>query len=317
MDITLKKLPPTRDSPATQAKRSEALRADSRLMTVLIDTHSHLHFSPFNQDQDEVHARMAKFGIKTITIGTAITTSRSAIEYADKYLDTWASVGYHPEHITSNYEDEIEKGALDEPYNFEELKKLAQSSSRVLAIGETGLDYHYFEKDPNLDIEKAKSDQLEIFNQHIQIAAEFDKALIVHSRNAGDDILKAIQIARQKHPKLRVVIHGFSDTWQQAQAFLDLGCYLGIGGIVTFKPRKNTLPQDTLSYIAANMELSRLLIETDCPWLAPVPVRGERNEPSNVRYIAEFIANLRNISFAEFCDITTQNAQKCFNCEFR
>jgi TatD DNase family protein len=259
---------------------------------------------------------MAEFDVKNITIGTAITTSRDAITYAENHADTWCAVGYHPEHVTSDYEDEDEKGALDEPYSIKKLEELVKSSQRILAIGECGLDYHYFSENPDLDIPKAKNDQLQTFLEQSDLAARHNKALIVHSRDAGQDIIQAINDIRGKHSSLQIIIHGFSDSWQQAQAFLDLNCYLGIGGIVTFKPRKSTPEQDILSNIVKKMPLNRLLLETDCPWLAPVPVRGERNEPTHVRHIADFIANLHKISFAEISKITTENAQNAFNCEF-
>lgn len=283
---------------------------------MLIDTHSHLHFAKYDDDREEVHARMAEFGIKTITVGTAMNTSRQAVEYADKHSDTWAAVGYHPEHVTSDYEDEDERGALDEPYDIKMLETMVTSSTRVLAIGECGLDYHYFSQTLNLDIEQAKADQRRVFNQQADLAARYDKALIVHSRDAGQDMLNAISDLRSRHPSLRIVIHGFSDTWSQAQAFLDLDCYLGIGGIVTFKPRKTTSKEDILSNIVKKMPLKQLLLETDCPWLAPVPVRGSRNEPSHVRYISEFVANLLSLTKEETNQITTENAKQCFNNDF-
>lgn len=283
---------------------------------MLIDTHSHLHFAKYHEDRVAVHARMAEFEVKTITVGTAMNTSRQAVAYANEYPDTWASVGYHPEHVTSDYEDEDEKGALSEPYDIKELEAIACLSPRVLAIGECGLDYHYFSQTSGLDVQKAKTDQLVVFNQHAQLAARYNKALIVHSRDAGQDMIDAINNLRSKHSSLRIVIHGFSDTWSQAKAFLDLDCYLGIGGIVTFKPRKNTLEQDILSNIVSKMPINRLLLETDAPWLAPVPVRGARNEPSYVRHIAEFISHLLNLKQEEVDKITTENARRCFNCAF-
>lgn len=283
---------------------------------MLIDTHSHLHFAKYDEDRANVHARMAEFDIKTITVGTAINTSRQAAEYADKHPDTWAAVGYHPEHVTSDYEDEDEKGALDEAYDIKKLEAIVSSSPRVLAVGECGLDYHYFSQTPELETEKAKTDQRLVFYEQADLAARYDKSLIVHSRDAGQDMVDAVSDLRSKHPSLRVVIHGFSDTWSQARAFLDLDCYLGIGGIVTFKPRRDTLEQDILSNIVRKMPLERLLLETDAPWLAPVPVRGERNEPSHVRHVAEYAAGLKNMSLQAISEVTTQNAMLCFKCDF-
>jgi len=290
---------------------------------MLIDTHSHLHFSGYDLDRAEVHVRMAEFDVKTITVGTAMNTSRAAVAYADQHPDTWASVGYHPDHVTSNHVDEDEVGALDEPFDANGLELIATSSPRVIAIGETGLDYHYYGGDQNLSPAswekggvEGGSKQLKVFLAHVEIAAKLDKTLIVHSRDAANDMLVAIEDTRHRHPTLRIVIHGFSSSWKEAAAFLDLGCYLGIGGIVTFKPRKGTAAEDVLGSIASRIPLERLLVETDAPWLAPVPVRGTRNEPSHVRHVAQHIANLRGLEFDKLCEITTNNAKEAFNCEF-
>lgn len=425
---------------------------------MLIDTHSHLHFAKFDEDRSKIHARMAEFNIKNITIGTAITTSRDAIAYADTHADTWCSVGYHPEHVTSDYEDEDEKGALDEPYDIKVLEQLAKSSPRVLAIGECGLDYHRltpstpppchgeavtglpyipykndlkelagnlqqnqtpaekimwtevlsnkkasgykFTRQKSLDgyiadfycselllvieidgkiheqqkeqdtvrtlelgdfliqvihysndqietdinsvkddlrkkilqrkeqlarphdkgdsggYNQQKLDQQRVFQDQINLAAKLDKTLIVHMRDAEEDMLNAIAKTRSDYPNLRIVMHSFTGTRKMAQSLLDLDCYLGIGGIVTFKPRKTTAEEDILTNIVKKIPLEQLLLETDCPWLAPVPVRGERNEPTHVRHIANFIANLRGLSLEKISKITTENAMKCFNYKF-
>jgi len=259
---------------------------------------------------------MAEFDVKTITVGTAINTSRNAILYADQHPDTWASVGYHPEHVTSEHEDEDEIGSKDEPFDINIMEELVKSSPRVLAIGECGLDYHRINEDCS-DVEKGKADQQKVFQDQIDLAAKLDKALIVHMRDAEEDMLNMIKKARTDHPNLRITMHSFTSTWKQAQALLDLECFLGIGGIVTFKPRKTTEQEDILSSIVKNMPLDKILVETDCPWLAPVPVRGERNEPTHVRHTAQFIADIKGITYEEICKITTENAQKCFKCEFK
>lgn len=312
---------------------------------------------------------MAEFGVKNITVGTAMNTSRDAVAYAEAHNDTWCAVGYHPEHVTSDYEDEDELGAHEEPFDIYKLEELASSSPRVLAIGECGLDYHRLTPStsppchgetvnkipfiPYNDLKNkisareqelqemitspltrglevntppdkgdlgglshAKANQLSVFQAQINVAAKLDKTLIVHMRDAEADMLDAIAKARADFPNLRIVMHSFTSTWKQAGALLDLGCFLGIGGIVTFKPRKTTTEEDILANIVKKMPIDRLLLETDCPWLAPVPVRGERNEPTHVRHIAQFIADLRGMSFEEISRITTENAQKCFNCQF-
>ena len=279
---------------------------------MLIDTHSHLHFKSYDADREAVHMRMAEFGVKTITIGTALNTSRSAVAYADVHDDTWAAVGYHPDHVTSTFEDEDEVGALDEPYNVQELEQIAASSPRVIAIGETGLDYHHIEG----DLETAKTKQHKVFLDHINLAAKLDKGLVVHMRDAGEDMLAMLQGVRRNHVNLRIVMHAFTGTWREATNLLDLGCYLGIGGIVTFKPRKTTLPEDTLESVVKKMPLERLLLETDAPWLAPVPVRGGRNEPTFVRHIAEHVAQVRGVDYEKICQKTTENANQAFATSF-
>ena len=292
---------------------------------MLIDTHSHLHFRSYDADREAVHARMAEFGVKTITIGTAMNTSRSAVSYADSHPDVWAAVGYHPDHVTSDFEDEDEAGAMDEPYDIAELEKIAESSSRVIAIGETGLDHHYFTQEGTMkkgfSIDEAKQKQQKVFLEHAELAAKLDKTLIVHVRDAADDMLELLNGLRTRDEglgtrDLRCVIHGFTETWSIAQSYLDLGCYLGIGGIVTFKPRKTTAPEDILESIVKKMPIERLLLETDAPWLAPIPIRGTRNEPTYVRHIAEHVARVRGLDYEEICAITTQNASEAFDCEF-
>lgn len=284
---------------------------------MLIDTHSHLHFKAYDADREAVHARMAEFGVKTITIGTAISTSREAVAYADVHPDVWAAVGFHPDHVTSEHMDESEGDVLAEPYNVEALERLVKSSPRVLALGETGLDFHYFSVDASeSEIARLQSEQRQVFLEHAKLAAEYDKALIVHSRDAGVQMLEALQEVRTRYPNLRMVVHAFNGTGREASDILDLGCWLGIGGIVTFKPRKGLAPEDTLSAIAAKMPLHKLLLETDAPWLAPVPVRGERNEPTFVRHIAQHITEARGMALADVCNATTENAEACFKTNF-
>ena len=284
---------------------------------MLIDTHSHLHFKAYDADREAVHARMAEFGVKTITIGTAINTSREAVAYADVHPDVWAAVGFHPDHVTSEHMDESEGDVLAEPYNVEALERLVKSSPRVLALGETGLDFHYFSVDASeSEIARLQSEQRQVFLEHAKLGAEYDKALIVHSRDAGVQMLEALQEVRTRYPNLRMVVHAFNGTGREASDILDLGCWLGIGGIVTFKPRKGLAPEDTLSAIAAKMPLHKLLLETDAPWLAPVPVRGERNEPTFVRHIAQHITEARGMALADVCNATTENAEACFKTNF-
>lgn len=279
---------------------------------MLIDTHSHLHFKSYDPTREAVHARMAEFGVKTITVGTAMNTSRDGAAYADRHGDTWAAVGFHPDHVTNDYEDDDETGALDEPFSIGELEKIAASSPRVIAIGETGLDYHRLEG----EIEEKKQGQRKVFLEHADLAARLDKALIIHMRDAGDDMIAILSDIRTSNPSMRMVMHSFTGSWREASALLDLGCYLGLGGILTFKPRKGTAEADVLANIAGRAPLDRLLLETDAPWLAPVPVRGERNEPSHVRHVADALAKIRGIESEEIARLTTENASVAFKTNF-
>ena len=284
---------------------------------MLIDTHSHLHFKAYDADREAVHVRMRESGVKTITVGTAMNTSREAVAYADLHPDTWAAVGFHPDHVTNEHVDEGEGDVLSEPYDKNTLENLAASSTRVVALGETGLDFHYFAADAQPeDVTQMKDSQRRVFFEHAELAAKLDKTLIVHSRDAGDDMLLALQNIRTKHPNMRMVMHAFNGPWKEAQALLDLSCWLGIGGIVTFKPRKGVTPEDALSAVVQKMPRGRILLETDAPWLAPVPVRGERNEPAHVRHIAGHLAPLLGLDYETICQTTTLNAQTCFNMPF-
>lgn len=283
---------------------------------MLIDTHCHVHFGSYGSDREEVHQRMREFGVKAITVGTAMTTSKSAVEYADAFDDIWSAVGFHPDHVTNEHEDAEEGNVSDQPYDAVALELMAASSSKVVALGETGLDYHYFGEMTEDEILSAKKIQLKVFLEHAEIATRLDKALIIHSRDAAQDMLRALAEVRKKSPGLRIVQHAFNGTRQEASDLLDLGCWLGIGGIVTFKPRKETAPEDALAEIVKTIPSNKLLLETDAPWLAPTPVRGQRNEPSYVRHIADHVSRVLGLTYDEVCAMTTENARKCFNVAF-
>lgn len=280
---------------------------------LFIDTHCHLHFPAYDSDRLDVHARMKEGHVKAITVGTAISTSRDAVAYAKAYEDVWATVGYHPSHVTSTYEDPEEPRALEEPYQIDVLKEIASEHS-VIAIGECGLDYH--QMDSEWDSAEGREKQRCIFEEQIALAATLDKTLVVHLRDAEADMLEVLQRARTQFPSLRIVMHSFTSTAQMASDLLDLGVWFGIGGIVTFKPRKTTPVKDALLEIVKRLPMDRILLETDAPWLAPVPVRGMRNEPAYVVHIARYIAGLRGMNETEIGMQTTKNAERCFQVSF-
>lgn len=279
----------------------------------IIDTHCHLHFSAYDADRKDVHLRMQQEGVGAITVGTAMSTSREAVAYAERRASVWATVGYHPSHVTSSYEDPQEPGVQQEPYDLKRLRELAMHP-QVVAIGECGLDYH--QMDPAWDSAEGRERQRQVFEDQIALAAELDKTLIVHLRDAEDDMLEVLRRARRQFPRLRIVMHAFTSTARVAQELLELDVWFGIGGIVTFKARKTTAEEDVLSHIVTQLPLDRILLETDAPWLAPVPVRGQRNEPVYVLHIARFIAQIRGMDVADFVSHTMKNARACFKCSF-
>ncbi|MEM0911818.1 MAG: TatD family hydrolase [Pseudomonadota bacterium] len=193
------------------------------------------------------------------------------------------SCGVHPLH----QEDACEKSVL----------KSFAAKSNVVAVGETGLDYYYSAE--------SKSIQLTSFRGHIEVANELNKPLIIHTRNAQEDTLSLLE--KHYNPKTGAVLHCFTESKEMAMAAIDMGIYISISGIVTFKSAKDL--QETVRAIP----LDKLLIETDSPWLAPVPYRGKTNQPKYVKQVAEFIAHLKGITVEELASATTKNFYDLFS----
>jgi len=265
----------------------------------MIDTHAHLNFQAFKDDFEAVLKRAQDEGVeKIINVGADLNSSQKALEIAQKYDNCYASVGIHPHHV-----EEQEKGWEGK------LKKLAQKS-KVVAIGETGLDYHLY-RDSGIANPKI---QKEFFGKQLNLARELNLPVILHCRStfteatvdkdAHDDILG---ILRAESCKLNAVFHCFSGDQEFLEEVLEMGFYVGFDGNLTFKNAKN------LQAVAKIAPLDKILLETDSPFLSPEPLRGLRNEPGNVKIIAEFLAQLKGISFEQICQITTQNAKKLFN----
>lgn len=252
---------------------------------------------------------MERDGVGAITVGTNQRTSQQAIELAERTNRIFATVAYHPEHLTSTYIDESEDIQY-QPFDKDEIEKLARSSKRVVAIGETGLDY--YRMDEGIDIEKAKKYQQEVFEWHLDLAKDMDLPVIIHVRDAFDDLVDIISKRRSDGYKQKIVIHCFTGNWKNAQKLLDLDCYLSFTGIITFKPRASDDPEDHIHRVIERMPIDRLMIETDAPWLAPEPYRGKRNEPGYVVYVAQKIATLRSITTEEVMKVTTENATAFF-----
>ena len=284
---------------------------------MLIDTHAHLNFKAFKDDCDEVIKRSLDNNTWLINIGSQFSTSQRAVEIANKYQEgVYAAVALHPIHLFPTIVDEEEAAfeSRQEEFNSERYLNLAKSSPKVVAIGETGLDYFHLPE--SLAFEGVQSKQKQVFRQHLDLATELNLPVIIHCRNPKDNskdtyqeiIVEIKDFAEQNQDKiLRGVIHCFGADQETAKQFLDLGFLISFTGIVTFPNA-----QDVWG-VAKAIPLEKIMVETDCPYLAPQPQRGKRNEPLYVKYVAEKIAELKGLSLEEVAKQSTQNALNLFN----
>jgi TatD DNase family protein len=266
---------------------------------MLIDTHAHLNFNAFKGDFEEVIKKCTDEKVGVINVGSEYKTSKRAVEMAEKFEGLWAVVGLHPGHLSEHEIDDGEgnwiKSAV-EKFDREKYLELAKSE-KVVAIGEIGLDYSNGEGN--------KCDQAETFKEQIKLAVDLDLPIAVHCRNAYKDLLEVITEEKKKYgEKMRGVIHSYLGRLNYAKIFNEMGFSLGFNGIITYARDYDK--------VIKNIDLEYILTETDCPWLTPVPYRGKRNEPAYVRYVAEKIAEVREISFDETVQITSENAKRLF-----
>ncbi|MCT2534326.1 TatD family hydrolase [Aquibacillus koreensis] len=253
---------------------------------MLFDTHVHLNVSQFDEDRDEVIARAEEAGVKfMVVVGFDHETIPKAIKLAEENENFYAAVGWHPVDAIDMTEKELAW-----------IEELA-AHPKVVAIGEMGLDYHW-DKSPK-DVQK------EVFRKQIELAKKVKLPIIIHNREATEDIIQILK--EEKAEEVGGIMHCYNDSDAYVQDCLDMNFYISLGGPVTFKNAK--LPKD----VAKVVPLDRLLIETDCPFLAPHPNRGKRNEPAYVSLVAEKIAELKEISYEEVCNATTENAMRLFN----
>lgn len=285
----------------------------SVMKPLLIDTHCHIHFPPYNDDRTEVLARMREKNIWGVTIGTGMVNSEAGLRFAEATEGIWATVGLHPEHVTSDYHDENEGEKPERDVTKEELVRIASSSKKCVAIGETGLDWYRI--DEGRDVEKAKADQEKVLQEHLLAAHELGLPLVFHCREALMRLAEILQQSQVAGRKVRGVVHSFTGTWDEAKALLDLGMYIGVNGIATFPLRKNQDPESAIDRTIERMPLERLLFETDAPYLAPNPYRGKRNEPAYVEEVAKHAAGVRGITLDEIARQTTENAMELFRLE--
>lgn len=277
-------------------------------MPHLIDTHCHVHFPAYDADREAVLERMHEKDIWGITVGTTIATSRSAVSFAESRDGIWATVGYHPEHFTSSYHDESEGDAGN--YSIESLREIAVSSKKVVAIGETGLDF--FRIDEGLDLVEAQKKQERGLRDHIALADELDLPLVIHCRDAFARLAEIISEEQRNGKNIRGVVHCFTGSWLDAQLLLNLGLHLSFTGIITFPTKKTQDPETTIQRVVERMPLEKLLVETDSPWLTPIPHRGKQNEPTYVEFVAQKIAELKGLPLDDIASQTTENAQRLF-----
>lgn len=256
-------------------------------MTIeLIDTHAHLDEEAFRNDSGEVIERALEAGVVAIiTIGTTAQSSRLAAELAEKYEPVYAAVGIQPNYV-----------AEARPGDWEVIEQLSHKA-KVVAIGETGLDRYWDHAPFEL--------QEEYFTRHIDLARERDLPFVVHCREAEEDVVRQLTTAAEAGP-LRGVMHSFSGNLKTAESCIELGLFVSFAGMLTYK--KN----DELRSVAGRIPSERLLVETDSPYLAPVPNRGKRNEPAHVRHTAACLAEAREQSLEEIAAQTTANARTLF-----
>jgi TatD DNase family protein len=252
----------------------------------LVDTHTHLNDDKFADDVPDAVARARAAGVRRcINMGDTLESSKKAVELAHAYEGLFAGVGIHPEEaheLTADDDAQLAKWAEDE---------------KTVCIGEIGLDYYWVKDEPTRELQRR------IFIHQLDLARQLHLPVCIHDRDAHADTLAILKKEGQGIP---TVLHCYSGSVEMAREFLKIGCYLGTDGPLTFKNASKLLN------VIRDMPLGRLLVETDAPYMAPVPMRGKRNEPAFVRFIAEKVAELRSMTLADVARATTTNAEAIY-----
>ena len=253
---------------------------------MIFDTHAHYDDDAFDEDRDVLLSGMREQNVEYIVnVGASMAYSERSIKLAEKYPFVYAAVGVHPDEV----------GELDEE-KFEKLREWT-AHEKVKAVGEIGLDYYW---------DKEKHDlQKHWFMRQMELASEVKLPMIVHSREAAKDTLDMVIAAKPLN--LSGIIHCYSYSVEQAREYLNMGYYIGIGGVVTFKNAKK------LKEVAEYTPLSQIVLETDCPYLAPTPFRGKRNDSSKIAYVAEELAAIKQVPVEEVIHITNENGRRLYN----
>lgn len=244
----------------------------------MIDTHCHLFTSDY-EDLDNLLDNIKNEGMKCIVNGCDIMSNNETLDLSNKYNFIYSAIGFHPsevDNIPCNYIEYIEKNI-----------------NNIVAIGEIGLDYYW--------VKDNKDKQIELFENQLKLAEKYNKPVIVHSRDAWNDTYNILS----KY-KVKGVIHAFSGSLEMANMFIKLGFKLGIGGVITFK-------KCNLKDVIKEISIEDIVLETDSPYLSPEPVRGKQNSPLNLKYIAEVISLVKDISYNDVCNITSSTASRIFD----
>ena len=248
----------------------------------IFDSHTHYDSDAYDEDRDELLNSLFENGIiAAVNCGSDLKTSRTSQALSQKYDKIYFAAGVHPHEASAIGEND-----------FDEIKKLL-SNPKCVAIGEIGLDYHY-------DFSPRET-QIKVFEYQLKLAKELDMPVVIHNREAHQDTWELL-----KKYKPKGVVHCFSGSVEMAKDILSIGMYIGLGGATTFKNAKTPVA------VAKMLPDDRLLIETDCPYMTPVPHRGERNDSSYIPYIAELMAEVRGVTAQEILDMTAENAKRLF-----
>lgn len=251
---------------------------------MLFDSHAHFDDSQFDIDRDKVLLSLKDYNVGYVmNIGANIETSVNAVELSNKYDFVYATVGIHPGDVKGTTEEDIEK-----------IKHLAIENKKVRAIGEIGLDYHYEGYD--------REEQIYWFKRQLELAKELDMPIVVHDRESKGDCLAILKESGFSNG----VMHCFSGSAQTARELVDMGFMISFTGVLTFKNARRAIEA------CAEVPLERLMIETDCPYMAPEPHRGERNFSGYVEFVARKMAEIKGVSYEELAGITTNNALKFY-----
>ncbi len=256
-------------------------------MPVLIDTHAHLNDGRFESDRTQMMERATSEGlIGILTIGIDLESSRECLALAESSPIVWAAVGIHPNNTAEAYDE-----------HWTQIVEWA-NLPRVVAIGESGLDRHWDKAPIEL--------QEEYFRKHLALSRATGKPIIIHCREAAPDVVRVLTDEFQKHGPISGVMHSFCEDQDTAEKCLAMGLHISFSGILTYKTAQN------IRDVAKTIPADRILVETDCPYLPPIPHRGKRNEPAYVALTAHTLAEVRGVTLAEIGETTTANANRLF-----